>query len=79
MDLSSLRSCFPKPSFPLLWSNPVTQPLDQPSNPVVTMASTKQAGGTPVQDPPQENSENQTGEAIIKEMEVTSSLEDLQT
>ena len=43
------------------------------------MASTKQAGGTPVQDPPQENPENHTGEAIIKELDVTSSLEDLQT
>ena len=43
------------------------------------MASTEQGGGTPVQDHPQENSENHTGQAVIKEMDVTSSLEDLQT
>ena len=43
------------------------------------MASTKEVGGTPVQGPPQEDSENHTGEAVMKEMEVTSSLEDLQT
>ena len=42
------------------------------------MASTKEIGGTPIQ-VPQEDSENHTGEAVIKEMEVTSSLEDLQT
>ena len=43
------------------------------------MASTKQEGGTPVQGPPQENPESHTGQAVKKEMEVTSSLADLQT
>ena len=78
MDLSFLRSCFPKTSLPLLWFNSVIQHLDQPSNSAATIASTKEIGGTPIQ-APREDSENHTGEAVIKEMEVTSSLEDLQT
>ena len=43
------------------------------------MASSKQGGETTVQNPPQENPENHTGQAVKKEMKVTSSLEDLQT
>ena len=43
------------------------------------MASTENVGETPVQDPPQESSEDHAGQAVIKEMNVTSSLEDLQT
>ena len=43
------------------------------------MASTKHEGGAPVQDRPQENPESYTNQAVKKEMEVTSSLRDLQT
>ena len=43
------------------------------------MASTNQVGGTPVQDSPQENIGSHKGQAIKTEMEVTSSLADLQS
>lgn len=43
------------------------------------MASTKPEGETPVQGLPQENAGSHTDQAVKKEMEVTSSLADLQT
>ena len=43
------------------------------------MGSSNQLGGVAVIDPSQEDPNNQTGQAIIKDLDVTSSLEDLQT
>lgn len=78
MDYSSFGSCFPKISFPRIWSYPIDQPQNPSSGFATTMESLEQSSDT-VQDPSQEEPTNQSEPAVIKQMEITSSLEDFQT
>lgn len=83
MDYSSWGSCFPKIYFPPLWSYPIDQSLNPASASAATMASSNQSSDTVVQDhpqePPQEQPKVQPEPAVIKEMDITPSLKDLQT
>lgn len=79
MDHSSFRSCFPKALFPRFWSYPLLQSLESTPASAAAMGSSKQSSDTIVQNSPQEKSVEHSEPAVMKELDVTSSLEDLQT
>ena len=91
MDSSFLRSCFPRASLPRLWSYRTRQFLDTTPASAATMAAPGQASDDDFQslfsdvpknfpqDLPQSRRKIQPAPAVAKEMDTTSSLEDLQT
>lgn len=83
MDLSSFGSCFPKIELPRLWSYPIRHSSNPASASAATMASSKQSSDNAAQDsihtPTQEQPDDQLQPAVIEEMDITSSLKDLQT
>lgn len=79
MDTASFTSCFPKLPFPRLWSYQIGQSFNPVPTSAATMGSSQQSSDTAVQDSPQEGQEIQPKPAVIKAMEITSSLEELQT
>ena len=91
MDPSFLRSCFPKASLPRLWSYPIRQFLDPMPASDATMGSSNQPSDTVSQVPlpdvpqiflqglPRDGPKLQPVPAVVKEMDINSSLEDLQT
>ena len=78
MDISFLHSCFPKIPLPSFLSHPIGHFLGPTPASAATMGSSKQSSDIDVQDT-QGKSKNQPAPAVIKEMDITSSLEDLQT
>ena len=78
MDYTSFSSCFPNIHFSRLWPYPTGQFLNPASASAATMASSKQSSET-VQAPSQDKPKNQPEPTIIKDLDITSSLKDLQT